>query len=303
MLTRYVRENLVWIDCVSPTPAEVRALMHEFGIDPLIAEVLILPSYRPKVEKRGDVVYVILHFPMLRSGRQAPEQEIDFLIGKNFLITTRYENIDPLHSFAKAFEVAGVLGSDTTTAHGGHLFISMVRNLYQALETGCTTLHRRLRDIEEHIFSGDERQMVAELSQVGRTIHDFRQALAPHEEMLKSFEPVGTRMFGAEFSYHIRNLVGSYERIERTLDNLHDSLTELRETNNSLLSTKQNEIMKTFTVLAFFFLPLSFVASLFGMNTQHIPIIGYKYDFWVVFAGMVVIAIGCFIYFRHKDWL
>jgi magnesium transporter len=303
MLTRYAREKLVWIDCVSPTPAEVRALMHEFGLDPLIAEELLLPSYKPKVEKRGDAIYVILHFPMLRSGRQAPEQEIDFLVGKNFLITTRYENIDPLHSFAKAFEVAGVLGTDAVTMHGGHLFISMVRNLYQALENGCATLHRRLHDIEEHIFSGDERKMVAELSQVGRTIHDFKQSLAPHEEMLKSFEPVATRMFGTEFSYHIHNLEGAYERIERTLENLHDSLTELRETNNSLLSTKQNEIMKTFTVLAFFFLPLSFVASLFGMNTQHIPIIGYKYDFWVVFAGMVVIAIACFIYFRHKDWL
>ena len=115
MLTRYVRENLVWIDCVSPTPAEVRGLMHEFGIDPLIAEELLLPSYKPKVEKRGDVIYVILHFPIMRSMHQTPEQEIDFLIGKNFLITTRYENVDPLHSFAKAFEVAGVLGTDTAT--------------------------------------------------------------------------------------------------------------------------------------------------------------------------------------------
>ena len=303
MLTRYVQRNLTWIDCVSPTPAEVRALMHEFGVDPLIAEELLLPSYKPKVEKRGDVIYVILHFPMLRSYSRAPEQEIDFLIGKNFLITTRYENIDPLHSFAKAFEVAGVLGTDTNTSHGGHLFISMVRNLYSALENGCTTLRRRLHDIEEHIFSGDERKMVAELSQVGRTIHDFKQALAPHEEMLKSFEPVGTRTFGAEFAYHIRNLEGAYERIERTLENLHDSLTELRETNNSLLSTKQNEIMKIFTVLAFFFLPLSFVASVFGMNTQHIPIVGNQYDFWIVLSGMGVIACTCFFYFKHKDWL
>jgi len=143
----------VWIDCVSPTPAEVRALMREFNIDPVFAEELLLPSYRPKVEKRGDAIYIILHFPMLRSYSRAPEQEIDFLVGKNFLITTRYENIDPLHSFAKAFEVAGVLGTDITVSHGGHLFIAMVRNLYQALETGCSTLHRRLHDIEEHIFS------------------------------------------------------------------------------------------------------------------------------------------------------
>jgi magnesium transporter len=303
MLTRYAQRDLVWIDCVSPTPAEVRALMHEFAIDPLIAEELLLPSYKPKVEKRGDVIYVILHFPMIRSGHQSPEQEIDFIIGKHFLITTRYENIDPLHSFAKAFEVQGVLGKDATMTHGGHLFVSMVRNLYQALENGCTTLRQRLQNIEEHIFSGDERRMVAQLSLVGRTIHDFKQSLAPHEEMLKSFEPPATRMFGAEFAYHIRSLEGTYERIERTLVNLHDSLTELRETNNSLLSTKQNEIMKEFTVLAFIFLPLSFIAGLFGMNTEHNPIVGNAYDFWIIVGIMAFLAFGFLVYFRRKDWL
>jgi magnesium transporter len=303
MLTRYVQRNLTWIDCVSPTPAEVRSLIHEFSIDPLIAEELLLPSYKPKVEKRGDVIYVILHFPTIRNGHQAPEQEIDFIIGKHFLITTRYENIDPFHTFAKIFEVEALMKREMHATHGGHLFVALVRNLYQAIETGCTNVHRRLRDIEEHIFSGDERRMVAELSQVGRTIHDFRQSLAPHEEMLKSFEPVGTRTFGSEFAYYLRDLEGAYERIERMLDNLHGSLTELRETNNSLLSTKQNEIMKTFTILAFFFLPISFTASLFGMNAAHMPIIGNEYDFWILLAGMVTIAVSCFCYFKYKHWL
>lgn len=303
MLTRYVQRNLTWIDCVSPTAAEVRSLMHEFSIDPLIAEELLLPSYKPKVEKRGEAIYVILHFPTLRSGHQAPEQEIDFVIGKHFLITTRYENIDPLHTFAKLFEVELLLKKELHATHGGHLFVALVRNLYQAIENGCTTMHRRLRDIEERIFSGDERRMVAELSQVGRTIHDFRQSMAPHGEMLKSFEPVGTRTFGSEFAYYIRDLEGAYERIERTLDNLRDSLSELRETNNSLLSTKQNEIMKEFTVLAFIFLPLSFIAGLFGMNTEHNPIVGSSGDFWII-VGIMVLLAGCFfIYFRRKDWL
>ncbi len=303
MLTRYVRKDVTWIDCVSPTPAEVRSLIHEFGIDPLIAEELLLPSFKSKVERCGTVAYVILHFPVLRGVHQRSEQEIDFVIGKNFLITTHYETIDPLHSFAKAFEVDSVLGRDDTSTHGGHLFVSITRNLYRALTNECDVMQRRLQNIEEHIFRGDERKMVAQLSQVGRIIHDFKQALVPHEEMLDSFEPVGTRLFGAEFSYHVRNLVGTYKRIERTLENLHGSLAELRETNNSLLSTKQNEIMKTLTVLAFTFFPLTFITGLFGMNTQHNPIIGNAYDFWIILSAMLLIASGCFMYFHRKGWL
>lgn len=303
MLTRYVQRNLTWIDCVSPTAAEVRSLMHEFSIDPLIAEELLLPSYKPKVEKRGDVIYVILHFPTLRNGRQAPEQEIDFVVGKHFLITTRYENVDPFHTFAKIFEVDALLQKESHASHGGHLFVALVRNLYQAIENGCTTMHRRLRDIEESIFRGHERRMVAELSQVGRGIHDFRQSLAPHKEMLKSFEPVGIRTFGSEFAYYIRDLAGAYERIERVLENLRGSLTELRETNNSLLSTKQNEIMKNLTIMAFVTFPLTLISSVFGMNTNYLPIVGTVGDFWIVLGMMVVLALSFFVYFKRNNWL
>lgn len=301
MLTRHVQRHLTWVDLVAPTPAEVRSIMQEFDLDPLIAEELLVPSFRSKVERRGDAIYAILHFPILR-GNQRPQQEIDFVIGKHFLITTRYETVDPLHAFAKIFEVNAVLGRGSAT-HGGHLFVSMARSLYLALADESNVLARRLQDIEDRIFKGDERQMVVQISQVGRVIHDFRQALSPHEEMLMSLESATARFFGSEFSYYVHDLQGVYNRMARGLENVRDSLIELRETNNSLLSTKQNEIVKNLTVIAFVFLPLSFIGTLFQMNTRFTPIIGVQGDFWIVLGGMLVVAISCFFYFRYKGWL
>ena len=303
MLTRYAQHALTWVDLVAPTPAEVRTLMKEFDLAPLIAEELLVPSFKPKVERRGDAIYVILHFPALRTtGSSArAEQEIDFVIGKHFLITARYENIDPLNSFAKAFEVNAVLGRGGAT-HGGHLFASMARKLYEALGNECDIMHRHLQDIEDHIFKGDERKMVIELSQAGRMIHDFRQSLAPHREMLQSFEPVAGRFFGAEFSYYVREIIGAYERIGRSLENLHDSLDELRATNDSLLTTKQNETVQKLTVVAFVFLPLSFIAAVFGMSVP-VPLVQTPGGFWIVVCGMVILALACFAYFKKKGWL
>lgn len=304
MLTRYVQRNLTWIDLISPTPQEVRALMHEFNIDPLIAEELLIPSYKPKVERRAEHLYVILHFPVLKGLGSRPEQEIDFVVGKHFLITARYASNDPLHAFAKAFEVNAVLGHGSAgMTHGGHLFAAMARNLYVALMNECEVLDRHLQDIEERIFGGDERKMVLEISQTGRTIHDFRQSLMPHREMLTSLEPAATKVFGPEYAFYVRNIVGEFERVHAILEHLRDSLNELRETNNSLLSTKQNEIMKTFTVLAFIFLPLSFIAGLFGMNTEHNPIVGSGYDFWIIVGMMLFVGLVCVAYFRSQDWL
>lgn len=301
MLTRHVQGHLTWIDLVSPSPSEVRSLMDEFDINPLIAQELLSPSFRSKVERRGDSIYSILHFPLVR-GNQRREQEIDFVIGKHFLITTRYETVDPLHAFAKAFEVDAVLDRVQAT-HGGHLFVAMVKSLYEALNDECTLVARKLQDIEDRIFKGDERQMVVQISQTGRVIHDFRQSLSPHEEMLLSLDSASARFFGSEFSYYVHDLQGVYGRMSRNLENVRDSLIELRETNNSLLSTKQNEIMKTLTVLTFVFLPLSFIGTLFQMNTHSTPLVGTPGDFWFVLFGMGVVALSCFFYFRYKGWL
>lgn len=301
MLTRNEQKHLVWIDLVSPTPAEVRDLMREFDLHPAIAQELLAPSAKSKVERHEDSVYLILHFPAPR-GAPRPEQEIDFVIGKNFLITARYEGYNPLHSFARAFEVDQVLGRTDVREHGGHLFVAMIRAIYQSLLAESESMRGHLQEIEERIFSGNEREMVVEISIVGRTIHDFREALAPHQEMLSSLEPAAGRLFGAEFSYYLRGVYGEYERVLRTVEHLRAALLELRETNNSLLSTKQNEIMKRLTVLAFLFLPLTFIGQVFGMNLPT-PLSNSPAGFWLVLGGMGILALACFVYFKRKRWL
>lgn len=302
MLTRYREKNLVWVDLVAPTPSEVRELTAEFNLNPLVAEELLSVSPKSKVENHGDCLYLVLHFPALRALHPQPEQEIDFIIGKNFLITTRYATIDPLHFFAKAFEARAVLGRGQMT-HGGHLFIAMVTALYQALVNECDALKNRLDDIEDQIFSGRERDMVAQLSQLARMIHDFRRILAPHKEMLSSLEGVGDKLFAPGFSYHVRSVVGEYERVRHTLEHLREWLDEMRETNNSLLSTKQNDIMKTLTIMAFITFPLTLFSSLFAIEARDVPIIGLPGDFWIIVGIMFTVA-GCFfLFFKYKKWL
>ncbi len=123
-------------------------------------------------------------------------QEIDFIIGKNYLITSRFENISPLHAFAKAFEMDAVLGNVNSHLHGGHLFGALTRNLYRTLIAECDVIRGRLFEIEDSLFIGKEMKMVAEISALGKTIYDFRQALVPHEEMLASIEAPLERMLG-----------------------------------------------------------------------------------------------------------
>ncbi len=302
MITRYAQRNLTWIDLVAPSAQEVRGLMAEFELDPVVAQELTSPSPKSKVERRGDLLYLVLHFPAMRATHSRPEQEIDFVVGKNFLITTRYSNIDPLHSFAKAFEVNSVLGRGGAE-HGGHLFIGMVRDLYHSLLSECDRIHERLEEVEDRIFAGREREMVAQISIVGRMIHDFRRTLEPHKLMLESLEPHGERIFGPGFSYHVRGLLGEYEHVRHTFEHLREWLSELRETNNSLLSTKQNDIMKNLTIMAFMTFPLALIVGILSIDAKNNPILGSQYDFWIILGILATAALCFFGFFKYKKWL
>jgi magnesium transporter len=302
MVTRYGSQELVWIDMVAPSAEEIRHIMKEFDLDPLVAEELSSPSPKSKVERHGDTLYLVLHFPALRAVHSRPEQEMDFVIGKKFLITTRYENIDPLHHFAKAFEVKAVLGRNSAT-HGGHLFITLTHNLYRSLMAECDNMHTRLDEVEDRIFAGKEREMVAQISAMGRMIHDFRRTLEPHRSMLESLEPHGERLFGAGFGYHVRAILGEYDRVRNTLEHLRDWLTELRETNNSLLSLKQNEVMKNLTIMAFLTFPLTLLVAIFTVPAEHTPIIGMEHDFWILLGMLLSAATTFILFFKYKKWL
>lgn len=303
MSSRHTYKNLTWVDLESPRPEEVRAVMSEFDLHPLVAEELLTPSLRPKAEHYGNCLYVILHFPLTAGGKDVGVREIDFVIGKHFIITTRYESLDPIHAFTRAFEASAVLGHHDLGEHAGYIFYYMVRNLYRAEEEEMEAIGKRLRTAEERIFGGHEKEMVSELSQVSRTVLVFKDALQSHREVLASLADLGRRFFGDSFAHHLRRIEGEYFRASASLAREREFLTELRETNNSLLTIKQNEVMKILTIMAFVTFPLSLISSIFGMNTEYLPIVGLPGDFWFVIGGMATLTLFFFVFFKRKHWL
>lgn len=303
MLTRYTHKNLTWIDLESPTQEEVRNIMSEFSINPLAAEELLTPTLKPKVDQYDNFLYLILHFPAFKhSHSEGENQEVDFIIGKDFLITTRYDTVDPIHKFSKVFEVNSILDRSDIGAHAGYLFFYMIKKLYKAISHELAVVEDALDDIEEQIFSDREREMVIEISKVTRRLLNFKQALVAHKDVLSSFEVAGKNFFGNAFGYHLRTIIGEYYKVENEIKFHADTAAELRATNNSLLSTKQNEVMKVLTVMAFVAFPLTVIASIFGMNSS-LPIVGEENDFWIIIGIMIATAVTFFAFFKYKKWL
>ena len=302
MYSRYEHDGLVWIDLESPTREEVGKIITEFEIVPLIAEELLFPATKPRAEFYERYTYLVMHFPALRHSHKTREQEIDFIVGKNFLITTHYDIIDPLHKFAKIFEVHSILDHGQSQEHAGFLFFYMLKKLYKAVEHEVEYVRHEMTLIEENIFSDRQVEMVVAISRSARDLLNLRQMIEPHRDVLQTLESQGPKLFGAEFAPYLRGISNEYYRVHNHVMREMESLHELRETNNSLLTTKQNETMKVFTILAFVTFPLALISSIFSMDTPDTPIINQPGGFWMVMGIMVVTATLMFWYFRHKKW-
>ncbi len=306
MIKEYKHKKITWIDIENPTQEEIHQLSKKWDIDTLTSNELLTPTIRPKVDYHNKYIYLILHFPSAYKPNDPlirETEEVDFIIGKDFIITTRYNAVDALIEFSKVFEVNSILDKNNMSKHAGYIFFYMIQSLYKSFSNKLDHVRDTLSDVENKIFSGEERKMVKTLSDINRILLNYKESTNLHQEILESFEIAGKKFFGKDFEYHLRSIIGEYYKIKSSMESAKEYLNELRDTNNSLLSTKQNEVMKILTITTFIFLPLSLLAGIFGMNTKMTPIVGQPNDFFIIALLMLIIAGLLFLFFKFKKWL
>lgn len=304
MIKRHNHKDLIWIDLFQPTQEEIREIMEEFSIHPGVANDLLTPTFKPLVDLYKDFIYLVMHFPAIKhTHSQETNQEVDFIISEKFLITSRYDTIDPIHKFSKVFDVNSVLEKENINQKGWYLFFLLIKKLYGSMDHELEQIQDALEKAEEKIFKGEEKRMVQELSMISRDLLNLKQATNTHRDTLESLVDAGDELFGEDFVNHMKDVISEYQKLRHITEINKESLVELRNTNDSLLSTKQNEIMKVLTIMAFVTFPLSLIASVFGMNTLHMPIIGSENDFWIIIGIMIALTTTFFLFFRYKKWL
>ena len=306
MIKSYPYKALTWIDVDSPTKEDAASLVADYKLHPLVGEELLFPTRKPKIDVYKEYLYLVLHIPVRRhtgTKRVIDEKEIDFIIGKNFVITAHSGVIDSLHSLGKTFETNSVLDKDGIGNHSGVIFYYIMKRLYDQMKQDLENIKDDLNRAEEEIFHGNEREMVLALSELSREIIDFKQTARLHQEVLESFSLVPQDFFGNDFKNFWEDIRQGYASIHDLIAINKELLTDLRETNSSLLSTKQNESMKLFSILAFVTFPLALLVQLFSLPTAHTPIVGMPFDWQIITSAVVLLALVMFAYFKKKGLL
>lgn len=308
MLKKFKYKEVTWIDLESPTKEELAAVGQEYDLHPVALGELQNPTTRVKVDVYNNLIYAVFHFPRGLLGQTVPAAsaqdyvEIDFILGKNLIISTHYELVNALNDFSKIFESDSVLKRDNDKIHAGFVFYYIIKEIYRALELGLSDLNDRLRSVERQIFGGQEREVVKILADINHELLDCRWALKHHHQLFSSLELVGPELFGEDFKHHLSALTNDHRRIWNMVRGNRAALIDLQDTNDSLLSIKNNEVVKILTVIATIFLPLNLIAQIFSA-AQFPSAISPTTDFLMMLGLMLIAVAAAGWIIKKRQWL
>ena len=160
-----------------------------------------------------------------------------------------------------------------------------------------------MTNIEKDIFRGKEKEMVLEISLVKTDIINFWRIIEPQKGTLESLANEGTKFFGEKSSAYFSDVLGTFGQTWNSIKTYKETILALEDTNQSLLSSKINEIMKVLTTFSVVFLPMTLLASMWGMNFRQIPFIDSDNGFYLITGIMVLILGLMLLYFRKRHWL
>jgi magnesium transporter len=265
MIKTYTCNGETWVDLDHGTPEEIHTLMDQYNIHPFVAKELSSITPKPRIEFHDEYIYCILHFPAWKHTHSEDNrnQEVDFIIGKETLITARYDTIDALHKLGKDLEVQEILDKGDEPKKPSHMiFVQMLRGLYASIFEELEYIEDTTENITKEIFQNKEREMVISISEVTRTLLEFKRVTDLHHEILEVLKVRGKEIFGDNFSKEMDAIILDYLKINTTIKSNLERLRELRETDSSLLTAKQNETIKKLTLVGAILFMVSIIIAL-----------------------------------------
>lgn len=305
MLFRHAYRDGVWIDLEQPTPDELHQVAQEFSLSERFEKELVSPTPVPLVLREEDTLLLVLHFPSHGSDDGVTENhEVDFVVGKDFIVTVRYQVIAPLHHLRRLLETQAAVGKrvPVTTA----LMVEILfAHLYTAVRDHTNHVVDRISRIEREMFEGNYRATIRAILEVSREFLHMETAIADHEEPLNRFlallaEP---SLFGPSFVENGKRTLAERSFVSRLVKTHRAAAIELRETNIALVESRQNNIMKTLTVITFIFMPLELMVLMFSMHLPGTPVIEESpHAFWIAIATLATVGLVMTGLVARKRW-
>jgi magnesium transporter len=294
--------TVTWINIDGLANTEViEKIGRHFSIHPLILEDLLNTDQRPKMEDLEDYLYLNLKMLMLPEGsRDIKVEHVSLIIGKNYLISFQ-EDIGDV--FDPVRERIRKEGGRVRKSGPDYLAYSLIDNIVDNYFGVMEKIEEWVESLEEELVVNATRESLQKINRLKKDMIFLRKAVWPLREMILALERMESPLIRQDTRIYLRDVYDHAIQVIDTLETFRDMVSGMIDIYLSSLSFKMNEIMKVLTLIATIFIPLTFVAGVYGMNFRNMPELGWEFGYYAVWGIMITIVVIMLVYFRKREWI
>ena len=297
--------GLTWVNAVASDLTTAQALAERFGWHPLDVEDIVSKRQRPKVDDYEDdgYLFAVLHFPVYdKTIQRLNAAELDVFIGHDYLVTLPTRELLPVTRLFARCDADDTYREQLFAKGSGRLLYEVLDDLFDYCFPILDKIGHKLDRIEDEMFAGAAEDVVRDLSNVKQEIISYRKVIKPERSTLRVLERRINRFLPEELELYFDDINDAVERIWDQLDNYKEVVEALEQTNESVISHRQNDVLRLLTLISVTMLPLTVLTGIFGMNVIY-PGEATKVAFWVILAGLVATLVAMVGFFRWKRWI
>ncbi len=295
-----LNKKATWIDVNGLADIDkIAEIGKMFNIHALTLEDIVNVNSRPNFDEYPEYIFIDLKMLYYKEEKLIVEH-VSFLLKENILLSFQEIPEDVMEPVrVRIREGKGRI----RTAGIDYLLYALVDAIVDHYFLLFETFGDKIEDLENKIFDNPDDEISIEIQGLKREVHKIRKALFPLREVVNRFERTENPLVQKETKMFIRDVHNHTIQLIETVENYRDMTMGLMDLYMTSISNKMNNVMKVLTIIATIFIPLTFIAGVYGMNFENMPELKYKYSYFILWGVMVSLFVVMILTFRRKKWL
>ena len=270
-----------------------------FDIHPLVQEDILNTYHRPKLEPHDNGLFLVLKMLQLDPSGEIQTEQVSLILGENYVVSLQEKEGDVFDRVRERLRSSKgrirKMGADYLAYS---LIDSIVDGYYAILEE----LGDRIEGLEDELVSRPGSETLRKIHALRRQMINLRRSVWPLREVIGSLQRQEEPFVREGTRIYLRDVYDHTIQVVDTVETYRDMITGMLDLYLSSISNRMNEVMKVLTVIATIFIPLTFLAGVYGMNFEHMPELHWKWAYPAIWAIMIGLGVGMLVFFRRKGW-
>ncbi|MCB0448043.1 MAG: magnesium/cobalt transporter CorA [Gelidibacter sp.] len=296
------KDTVTWINVNGLNDiVNIEKLGKNYNLHPLTMEDIVNTQHRPKLDEFENYLFIVFKMLYFKDGVDMVYEHISMVVGEGFVLTFQEADGDVFDDLRERItngkgRIRG-LGSD-------YLMYAILDAVVDHYLTIVEAFGDKVEDLEDAVFNAEPNNDISsEIQEHKREIIKIRRSIVPLREVINRLEKTETSIIDTKTHNFIRDLYDHIIQVNENIELYREMIWGLMDMYMTIISNKMNEVMKVLTIIATIFIPLTFIAGIYGMNFDHMPELHSRNGYFILLGVMLVLFILMLIYFRRKKWL